>query len=99
MADEPRSAEERLRAELVRRAIETEAPLLAVRLHRVALSDGVSWAEFAASLGSTEDGLNRLACCRPPRPESLDGDLAALAEVCGIPKDRLAVLLDDFGPP
>lgn len=95
MGDEPGSAET-LRAIFVRRAIETEAPLLAPALHRHAHSHGISWADLASSIGCTEDGLNRLACCGPPRRDQLESDLLLLVDASGADRDGLQQLLEQL---
>jgi hypothetical protein len=88
----PQAYERRLRAGLVRRAIETDAPLLASRLHRYAAAEGMTWAELALSLDGTADGLNQVAICRPPRPESFVADVEAIAADY-VAADRLLLLL------
>lgn len=85
--------ERRLRALLVRRAIETDAPLLAARLNRYAQSEGISWAELARRLGVEEDGLNRVACCYPPRGEQFLADAEAIAQTGGVETARLLPVL------
>jgi transcriptional regulator with XRE-family HTH domain len=85
--------ERRLRALLVQRAIETDAPLLAARLHRYAQREGISWAELAHRLGTEEEGLNRIACCYPPRTELFVADVEAIAQVGGVETDRLLPIL------
>jgi hypothetical protein len=78
---------------MVRRAIETDAPLLAAALHRLAIAEKLLWEELAVSLDCVEDDLNRLACCKPPRSERYDDDVRAIAAACGIAMDRLLPLL------
>jgi hypothetical protein len=96
VGDESSSAET-LRAIFVRRAIETNAPLLAPALHQHAHLHGLSWTELASSIGCTEDGLNRLACCGPPRQDQPESDLLLLAEASGADRDKLRQLLVDLG--
>jgi hypothetical protein len=80
-----------LRANFVRRAIETNAPLLAAPLARFAEAQRLTWAELAESLGVSETSLDRLACCKPPRPDRFEEDVEALAEASEI---DVAVLTD-----
>src|SRR5689334_16427499 len=83
MGDELNPAES-FRAGFVRRAIQTDAPLLAASLNRYALSQSLSWSELAEELGCSEDRLNRLACCRPPRPDRLDEDILLLSQASDV---------------
>jgi hypothetical protein len=85
--------ERRLRALLVRRAIETDAPLLAARLNRYAHNERISWAELARRLGAEEYGLNRIACCYPPREEHFLADVEAIAQTGGVETARLLPVL------
>lgn len=85
--------ERRLRTRLVRRAIETDAPLLAAQLHRYAHNERISWAELARRLGAEEDGLNRIACCYPPREEQFLADVEAIAQHAGVETARLLPVL------
>ena len=82
-----------LRSLFVRRAIETNAPLLAAALSRYSDSQNLTWAELAASLGASEISLDRLACCKPPRPDRFEEDLAALAEASEIDASALRELV------
>ena len=89
------SQNRRFRAQLVRRAVETlapDAPLLAPQLARHIQAEGLTWPELAASLGTTSDGLNHIALCRPPRPDSFAADVEAIAGDYVAP-DRLLNLL------
>ncbi|MCW3052304.1 MAG: hypothetical protein JWN14_1474 [Chthonomonadales bacterium] len=71
--------ERRLRAQFVRRALQDDTPLLASALHRYAVAEGQTWTELAQALGCSVDGLNQVALCRPPRPESFVADVEAIA--------------------
>ena len=71
--------ERRFRMQFVRRAIETNAPLLAGALHRYAHAENLTWEALAHSLGGTVDGLNQVAICLPPRPEQFSADVAEIA--------------------
>lgn len=85
--------ERRLRTLLVRRAIETDAPLLAARLYRYTQNERISWAELARRLGVEEDRLNRIACCYPPREEQFLADVEAIAQHTGAQTARLLPVL------
>lgn len=98
MAGKPRAAEDRLRATFVRRAIESGADLLAAPLHKHAEADEITWHELAASLNCTEDGLNRVACCRPPRDGSYDDDLRSIASIVTGDRKPLLSLLGSLFP-
>jgi hypothetical protein len=76
----------------VRRAEETEAPLLATQLRRYAASEGQSWDELAHSLGGTAEALHQVALCGPPRAEHFGEDVAAIA-ADHVDADRLLALL------
>jgi|SRR5581483_12358652 len=52
--------------------------LLAPHLHRFCAKTGLTWQGLAFRLGCTEEDLNALALCRPPR---LDHDAADVAEI------------------
>jgi hypothetical protein len=84
--------ERRLIDGLVRRAIATDAPLLARDLSRYAAAEGMSWEALARQLGGTPDGLNRVALCRPPRPERFAEDAKTIA-AGHVDADRLLALL------
>ena len=81
-----------MRARLVQRALETDAPLLAAPLHAYAQAEGLDWAALAAALGCAPDDLNRIALCRPPRPARFVEDTHEVAAGCADP-DRLLSLL------
>lgn len=88
-----RSATERRLIEgLVRRAAETEAPVLATELRRYAASEGLSWEDLARTLGATSEDLYQVALCRPPRSEHFVEDVATIA-ASYVDADRLLVLL------
>ena len=92
----PTTAQDRrFRERLARRAIETRADLLAVPLHAYARAEGMDWRGLADHLGCSEDALNRIALCRPPRPEHFVGDVEAIAENL-VDFDRLLNLLRRF---
>lgn len=84
--------ERRLRTQFVRRAGQTDTPLLASTLHRYAVAEGQTWAELAQGLECSVDALNQIALCRPPRPESFVADVEAIAAGYADP-DRLLGLL------
>ena len=84
--------ERRLRAQFVRRAGQTDAPLLAPALRRYALAEGQTWAELSQALGCSVDALNQIALCCPPRTESFVADVEAIAAGYADP-DRLLTLL------
>ena len=89
------SRNRRFRAQLVQRAIETlapDAPLLAPQLARHMRAEGLTWTELAASLGTTSDGLNHIALCRPPRPDSFVADVEAIARDYVAPERLLNLL-------
>lgn len=88
----PPTYERRLRARFVRRAIKTDAPLLASLLHHYALAESLTWEQLAQSLECTVDALNQIAICRPPRPEHFVADVEAIAADYVDP-DRLLPLL------
>jgi hypothetical protein len=69
----------RLQERLVHRAREQDGPLLARALQRYAEAEGLSWQELAQSLGCTEEALNQVALCLPPRPEWFVADVEAIA--------------------
>lgn len=88
-----RTAQEgRLRAHLVRRAIETDAPLLAAALHRYATAERIAWEDLARTLDCTLDDLNGIAICRPPRAGRFVEDVQAIADG-HVNADRLLRLL------
>lgn len=66
---------------------------LAAPLQRWQRAQGLSRAAFAETLGGDAEGLDRLALCRPPRPERFAEDAAAVAAHCGLNPDRLLSLL------
>ncbi|HZO91995.1 MAG TPA: hypothetical protein VFB38_27000 [Chthonomonadaceae bacterium] len=88
----PEAQARRFRAQLVRRAIETDAPLLAAILDRYSRAEGMDWAALAQSLDCTVDSLNRVALCRLPRPDRFVEDVRDIAGDYADP-DRLAPLL------
>lgn len=63
----------------LRRAAQTETPLLVTSLRRYAAAEGLSWEELARSLGCGPDALDQVALCRPPREESFVRDVEAIA--------------------
>ena len=73
------ACERRLLAQFVRRAIQSEAPLLAHALHHYAVAEGMTWMQLACDLGCTTDDLNQIAICGPPRAESFVADVEAIA--------------------
>jgi hypothetical protein len=85
----------RLAAGLVRRAIETRAPLLAEALEHYAAAEGLTWEELAKALGGSTDGLHQVALCRPPRPERFAEDARAIAGGW-VDSERLLSLLRQF---
>lgn len=89
--------ERRLRAQFVQRAIQKGAPLLATALQRYAVEQGRSWEDLAQELQCSEDALNQIALCMPPRPESFQQDAEAIAEEYADP-ERLTALLRKICP-
>ncbi len=65
--------------EFVRRAAQTDCPLLAVSLKRYAEAENLTWEELAESLSGSVNGLNHVAACRPPRPDHFVEDVQAIA--------------------
>jgi hypothetical protein len=84
--------ERRLIEGFVRRAADTQAPLLAAPLRRYAIREGLSWEELARSLGGTTEGLDQVALCHPPRSERFVEDVAAIA-AGSVEADRLLLVL------
>lgn len=70
----------RLQERFIQRAREQDGPLLARALQRYADAEGLSWADLAERLSCTEEALNRIALCLPPRPERFVADVEAIAE-------------------
>jgi hypothetical protein len=54
--------------------------MLARALQRYTDAEGLSWADLAESLGCTEEVLDYVALCLPPRPERFVADVEAIAE-------------------
>jgi hypothetical protein len=86
------SWEDEFTTRLVRKAIETDAPLLASSLHRYTVAEGLTWETLAEALGCTVPALNTIALCRPPRAESFLADVEAIADQ-HIDPERLLSLL------
>lgn len=93
MRTNKRDATAELRASFIRRAADSDAPLLATSLRLYEASSGLSRQALARMAGTDEEGLERIACCRPPRPDRFDDDVAAIAAVSGADSRRLASLL------
>ncbi len=88
----PEAFERRLRAQFVRRAIETDAPLLAGGLHRCAQTEQVRWEDLASLLECSVDDLNHIAAHRPPRADRFWEDTQVIAGT-RVDPDRLVQLL------
>jgi hypothetical protein len=84
-----RDARDRARAELVRRAVREDSGLLAARLARRADEAELPWSGLAVLLGCTDEALDRMALCRPPRPDRFEEDLAEVARLGGVDPDAL----------
>jgi predicted transcriptional regulator len=93
MARDENAQQRRMRAAFTRRAIETNAPLLAAAFNRYASFCGWTWQELAETLGISEDSLNRMACCAPPRSERFEEDLKEIAALGGVTADTLRSIL------
>ncbi len=84
----------RLRGRLAAALAETPCPdFLSAALSRLQDADGIGPGQMAARLGTDEEGLNRLALCRPPRDEHFAEDVAKIAEYCGGKTSALLSLL------
>ena len=81
----------------IARAVATRAPLLAVRLAEHARATHACWKALAESLGLSVGGLNRLACCRPPRPERFQEDTDEIALHTGASSASLLALFRQLG--
>ena len=80
MSYDKSAAAQRFRANMVRRAIAQRVPLLALPLSRYAQAEELTWQRLAASIGCSEDDLNRIALCSPPRQSHFVDDVQAIAE-------------------
>src|SRR5258708_7434117 len=80
MLRKPNTSERRFQQRFVQRAIETDAPLLAVALHRYIEAEGLTWDQLAADLGCTKADLDAVAMCRPPRRDHFSADVTAIAD-------------------
>jgi hypothetical protein len=94
--------ERQFQRRFVQRAIETDAPLLAVALHRYIEAEGLTWEQLARELGCTTDDLDAVAMCRPPRREYFSNDVRSIADRFVDPKRLLPLLrrlqvLEAFG--
>jgi hypothetical protein len=93
MSNNQKAQERRFRARLVRRAIETDAGLLASWFHRYAEAEGRDWKSLATELGCELETLDQVALCVPPRPERFAADAQEIAEAFGVNPSRLLALL------
>lgn len=82
-------------ASFIRRAIKCRAPLLATVLADYAGARGLTWEQLAEQLGCSEDGLNAVAACRPPRPARWEEDLLEITgDYCD--RERLRSVLKNL---